>query len=58
MGACCNAPMAAINDYYFEDLTPDSFRQIHRRLPRWARRLSPAATPAATAPNPPAAPRR
>jgi NADH-quinone oxidoreductase subunit E len=28
MGACCNAPMAAINDYYFEDLTPDSFRQI------------------------------
>ncbi len=28
MGACCNAPMAAINDYYFEDLTPESFRQI------------------------------
>ena len=28
MGACCNAPMAAINDYYFEDLTPESFRQV------------------------------
>ena len=28
MGACCNAPMAAINDYYYEDLTPESFRQI------------------------------
>jgi NADH-quinone oxidoreductase subunit E len=28
LGACCNAPMAAINDYYFEDLTPESFRQI------------------------------
>src|SRR4051812_26325633 len=22
MGACANAPMAAINDYYYEDLTP------------------------------------
>jgi NADH-quinone oxidoreductase subunit E len=28
LGACCNAPMAAINDYYFEDLTPDSLGQI------------------------------
>jgi NADH-quinone oxidoreductase subunit E len=28
LGACCNAPMAAINDYYYEDLTPESFRQI------------------------------
>ena len=28
LGACCNAPMAAINDYYSEDLTPESFRQI------------------------------
>ena len=28
MGACCNAPMAAINDYYYEDLTPETFRQI------------------------------
>ncbi len=24
MGACANAPMCAINDYYFEDLTPES----------------------------------
>jgi NADH-quinone oxidoreductase subunit E len=28
MGACSNAPMAAINDYYYEDLTPESFEQI------------------------------
>ena len=28
MGACANAPMAAINDYYYEDLTPDFLAQI------------------------------
>jgi NADH-quinone oxidoreductase subunit E len=28
LGACCNAPMAAINDYYYEDLTPESLTQI------------------------------
>ena len=28
MGACSNAPMAAINDYYYEDLTPDFLAQI------------------------------
>jgi NADH-quinone oxidoreductase subunit E len=28
MGACANAPMAAINDYYFEDLTADTLNQI------------------------------
>jgi len=28
MGACANAPMAAINDYYYEDLTPASLKQI------------------------------
>jgi NADH-quinone oxidoreductase subunit E len=28
MGACCNAPMAAINDYYYEDLTPQTLGQI------------------------------
>ena len=28
LGACCNAPMAQINDYYYEDLTPETFRQI------------------------------
>ena len=28
LGACCNAPMAQINDYYYEDLTPESFGQI------------------------------
>lgn len=28
LGACVNAPMAQINDYYYEDLTPESLRQI------------------------------
>lgn len=28
MGACSNAPMAAINDYYYEDLTPESFAKL------------------------------
>jgi len=28
LGACCNAPMAAINDYYYEDLTPESLATI------------------------------
>jgi NADH-quinone oxidoreductase subunit E len=28
MGACSTAPMAAINDYYYEDLTPESFEKL------------------------------
>ena len=28
LGACCNAPMAQINDYYYEDLTPEILAQI------------------------------
>jgi NADH-quinone oxidoreductase subunit E len=28
LGACANAPMAAINDYYYEDLTPESLNAI------------------------------
>jgi NADH-quinone oxidoreductase subunit E len=28
MGACSNAPMAAINDYYYEDLTPEILGQL------------------------------
>jgi NADH-quinone oxidoreductase subunit E len=28
LGACVNAPMAQINDYYYEDLTPDILAQI------------------------------
>jgi NADH-quinone oxidoreductase subunit E len=28
LGACSNAPMAMINDYYFEDLTADDMNQI------------------------------
>jgi NADH-quinone oxidoreductase subunit E len=28
LGACSNAPMAAINDYYYEDLTPQSLEAL------------------------------
>jgi NADH-quinone oxidoreductase subunit E len=28
LGACANAPMAAINDYYYEDLTPDGLKAL------------------------------
>ncbi|WP_420103540.1 NADH-quinone oxidoreductase subunit NuoE [Bosea sp. (in: a-proteobacteria)] len=28
LGACCNAPMAQINVDYYEDLTPENFRQL------------------------------
>ncbi|MFN3584676.1 NADH-quinone oxidoreductase subunit NuoE [Phenylobacterium sp.] len=28
MGACANAPMAAINDYYYEDLTPEALEKL------------------------------
>ncbi|HKT54154.1 MAG TPA: NADH-quinone oxidoreductase subunit NuoE [Caulobacteraceae bacterium] len=28
LGACVNAPMAQINDYYYEDLTPEILTQI------------------------------
>ena len=28
LGACVNAPMAQINDYYFEDLTPESLARV------------------------------
>ena len=34
LGACCNAPMAQINDYYYQDLTPEVFRDILQRLDR------------------------
>lgn len=32
LGACANAPMAQINDYYYEDLTTDSFGDIIEKL--------------------------
>jgi NADH-quinone oxidoreductase subunit E len=32
MGACSNAPMAAINDYYYEDLTAESFEALLDRF--------------------------
>ena len=28
LGACANAPMVQINDYYYEDLTPESFAEL------------------------------
>jgi NADH-quinone oxidoreductase subunit E len=28
LGACVNAPMAQINDYYYEDLTPETMGRI------------------------------
>jgi NADH-quinone oxidoreductase subunit E len=28
MGACANAPMVALNDYYYEDLTAESFEAL------------------------------
>ncbi|MEL6665508.1 MAG: NADH-quinone oxidoreductase subunit NuoE [Pseudomonadota bacterium] len=32
LGACVNAPMAQINDYYYEDLTTESFGEILDKL--------------------------
>lgn len=32
LGACVNAPMVQINDYYYEDLTPETFEQILNKL--------------------------
>lgn len=28
LGACCNAPMVQINDDYYEDLTPETTKQL------------------------------
>jgi NADH-quinone oxidoreductase subunit E len=32
LGACANAPMVQINDYYYEDLTSESFTEILHKL--------------------------
>ena len=32
LGACCNAPMAQINDDYYEDLEEENFRQLLLKL--------------------------
>ena len=32
LGACVNAPMVQINDYYYEDLTPETLADILERL--------------------------
>jgi NADH-quinone oxidoreductase subunit E len=34
MGACVNAPIVAIHDYYYEDLTPDAFETLLDSLVR------------------------
>jgi NADH-quinone oxidoreductase subunit E len=46
LGACANAPMAAINDYYYEDLTPEASRSCSTTS-RPARSRSRARTSAA-----------
>ncbi len=37
MGACVNAPIVAIHDYYHEDLTPDAFEALMDKLARGER---------------------
>lgn len=32
LGACCNAPMVQINDDYYEDLTPENFEALLKKL--------------------------
>ena len=32
LGACVNAPMAQINNYYYEDLTPENLESLLKRL--------------------------
>ncbi|MCR9269850.1 MAG: NADH-quinone oxidoreductase subunit NuoE [Hyphomonadaceae bacterium] len=32
LGACVNAPMVQINDYYYEDLTPETFEEVLSKL--------------------------
>ena len=32
LGACCNAPMAQINDYYYEDLDENNFKELLLKL--------------------------
>ena len=32
LGACVNAPMVQINDYYYEDLTPETLEEILNKL--------------------------
>ncbi len=34
LGACCNAPMVQINDYYYQDLTAEKFEEILVKLDR------------------------
>lgn len=34
LGACCNAPMAQINDHYYQDLSPEVFKDILLKLDR------------------------
>ena len=34
MGACANAPIVAIDDYYYEDLTPEALEKLLDALRR------------------------
>ena len=49
LGACVNAPMIQINDDYFEDLTPDSMRQLLDALRASAKRTGTSEEDAAAA---------
>ncbi|MBC7770801.1 MAG: NADH-quinone oxidoreductase subunit NuoE [Phycisphaerales bacterium] len=44
MGACVNAPMVAIDDYYHEDLTPDALEALMDKLARGEKIASGSAT--------------
>jgi len=43
MGACVNAPIVAIHDYYHEDLTPDAFEALMDKLAR-GEQIAPGST--------------
>jgi NADH-quinone oxidoreductase subunit E len=49
LGACVNAPMAQINDYYYEDLTPRAWPRSSTSSPRAARRSRASMSSAPTA---------
>src|SRR3546814_17733132 len=56
LGACANAPMAQINDLYYEDLTPQRVAEIIDRL-RAGEEVSPGSPSGRLAPAPDGGPR-
>ena len=49
LGACANAPMVQINDDYYEDLTPESTKELLRALKAAAQKTGASAGPAGLA---------